>query len=214
MKCSIESRSWWKSGWWHGASELRRVSVRQSPVIFSGLFLKAVYQLVLVPPSPPAYWNHGVRRRFSLRSLILNDLQIKSLRTKDLAAFWCFRLSKECPKVGLGRLLWPRHRSGCADQAVIVAHRGLGVCDGAYRCFVMKTVREVKLRRSAKNPERWRDMESHLSKSEGRRVPFSTHLSRQASLGSAAKSNRLITQNAMSRAPGTLVVDSETGGRA
>ena len=32
--------------------------------------------------------------------------------------------------------------------------------------FVMKRV-EVRLRRSAKNPKRWADMESHSSKSEG-----------------------------------------------
>ena len=36
---------------------------------------RPVYQLVLVPPSPLVSWNHRVRRKFSTRSLILNDLE-------------------------------------------------------------------------------------------------------------------------------------------
>ena len=33
------------------------------------------YCLVLVPPSPPVLWNHGVRRKILGRSLILKDLR-------------------------------------------------------------------------------------------------------------------------------------------
>jgi hypothetical protein len=34
-----------------------------------------VYQLVPVPPSPLVSWNHRVRRKSWLWSLILNDLE-------------------------------------------------------------------------------------------------------------------------------------------
>jgi len=47
--------------------------------------------------------------------------------------------------MGLGAasmaVLRDRHTSGCADQVFIIAHGGLGVCDGAHRWFVMKKVR-------------------------------------------------------------------------
>ena len=54
-------------------------------------------------PSPPFYWNHGVRRRFSSGSLILKDLQLKSLRTNDLAAILLCLVVKDVPKMALVR---------------------------------------------------------------------------------------------------------------
>jgi hypothetical protein len=70
--------------------------------------------LVWVPPSPPASWNHEVRRKFPDRSLILNDLEIKSLRTNGLAAILLRLVVKECPKMGLGRLRWRSWEIGAA----------------------------------------------------------------------------------------------------
>jgi hypothetical protein len=90
-------------------------------------------QLVLVPPSPPAYWNQGVRRKFPPRSLILNDLQIKSLRTNDLAAILLLLVVKGCPKTGLGWLPWPRHtylQTTCAD-----VHARCSQCDLQFTFF-------------------------------------------------------------------------------
>jgi hypothetical protein len=44
--------------------------------------------------------------------------------------------------MGLGRLPWPflrnRHTSAWSNQSFIIAHAGLGVCDGAHSWFVMK----------------------------------------------------------------------------
>jgi hypothetical protein len=125
---STESRNSWNSGWRRRASELRRASVRT---------LK-VHQLVPVPPFPPVSWNQEVRGKFSTRSLILKDLRIKSLRTKGLAAIWFSCLSKSVSRWELGRLLWPRHTSGCAYRVAIIADRGLLVSDDVHRCFVMK----------------------------------------------------------------------------
>ena len=97
-----------------------------------------------VPPSPPAYWNHGFRRKISTRSLILKDLQVKSLRTKDLAAILlscCQRASQNGILADSMAAFGDGHTSGCSDQIAIIAHGGLGVCDGAHRWFVMKKVR-------------------------------------------------------------------------
>src|SRR5271157_3853001 len=99
-----------------------------------------------VPPSPPAYWNHGFRRKISTRSLILKDLQLKSLRTKDLAAILlscCQRASQKGILADSMAAFGDGHTSGCSDQIAIIAHGGLGVCDGAHRWFVTKEISRV-----------------------------------------------------------------------
>src|SRR5208282_153712 len=66
-----------------------------------------VYWLVPLPPSPPRYWNHGVREEKPTRSLILKDLQPKSLRTNDLRC-------QRALKMGLGQLQGPSSETGTA----------------------------------------------------------------------------------------------------
>src|SRR5208337_5239283 len=99
-----------------------------------------------VPPSPPAYWNHGFRRKISTRSLILKDLQVKSLRTKDLAAILlscCQRASQNGILADSMAAFGDGHTSSCSDQIAIIAHGGLEVCDGAHKWFVTKEISRV-----------------------------------------------------------------------
>jgi len=55
------------------------------------------------PPPPLVSWNHRVRRKFSVRSLKLKDLQVRSLITNDLASVSRLVVRPACPIDNLGR---------------------------------------------------------------------------------------------------------------
>src|ERR1017187_1423829 len=62
-----------------GRQEERNSLLRNRPARACGFVLrlftlKIITHPSLYPPSPPPYWNHEVRRKFSDRSLILKDL--------------------------------------------------------------------------------------------------------------------------------------------
>jgi hypothetical protein len=101
-----------------------------------GVISRLFTSLVRVPPSPLAYWNHGVRRKFSTRSLILKGLEMKSLRTKGLAAIFCAGCQRAYQSgivADSGAVPGDGHTSGCSDPVVIIAHGAFVVCDGAHR---------------------------------------------------------------------------------
>ena len=87
-----------------------------------------------LPPSPPRYWNHGVREEKSTRSLILKDLHLKSLRTNDLRCQRALNMGLGSFEGRLGR----RARLCRPNQRAIVALGGLEVCDGGHWVVVMK----------------------------------------------------------------------------
>src|ERR1039458_4139512 len=74
-----------------------------------------------LPPSPPRYWNHGVREEKSTRSLILKDLHLKSLRTNDLRCQRALNMGLGSFEGRLGR----RARLCRPNQRAIVALGGL-----------------------------------------------------------------------------------------
>jgi hypothetical protein len=72
----------------------------------------------------------------SARSLGLKDLQLKSSRTNDLAAILlavgCQRASQNGIVAAALAAFGDKYTSACSDPVIIVAHGGLGVCDGAH----------------------------------------------------------------------------------
>jgi len=92
----------------------------------------AVYLKDTLPPSPPRYWNHRVRRKFRTWSLILKELEVKSSGINDLR---CQRALKMVLGQSSRAVLGDGHTSSLPHLMTIVAHGGLGVCDGWPGCL-------------------------------------------------------------------------------
>src|SRR6266851_5772269 len=113
-------------------SIVRHSSARHSRERPRGAPASPVYQLVLVPPSPLASWNHRVRRKFWLWSLNLNDLRVRSLITNDLASISPRLVFKERRLVGLGQLRGLSWLTGTP----LSCHRSISiVADGRVLCL-------------------------------------------------------------------------------
>jgi len=73
----------------------------------------------MVPPSPLVSWNHRVRRKFSVRSLNLKGLRVRSLIANDLASISHLVVKPACPIDNLG----PENGLFFSEPSVVIKDR-------------------------------------------------------------------------------------------